>query len=95
LYPSISSFFFFRRFTHFILQPHFKGVYAIATAIVTKRVQALEREKELEELLKEQDSFIHLDTGGKSTEEIIADIKKNLGITKNTDLKEAKNESNQ
>jgi hypothetical protein len=67
---------------------YFKGVYAIATAIVTKRVQALEREKELEELLKEQDSFIHLDTGGKSTEEIIADIKKNLGITKNTDLKE-------
>ncbi len=67
---------------------YFKGVYATATTIVTKRKQALERQKQLEEQLKEDDSLNSLDMGGKTTEEIIADIKKNLGIIKNTDEKE-------
>ncbi len=63
---------------------YFKGIFAIATTIVTKRMQALERQREMEELLKEQHSLSHVDTDGKSTDEIIAEIKRNLGITKNT-----------
>jgi hypothetical protein len=66
---------------------YFKGVYAIATAIVTKRMQALERERELAELLQEKYSFDHGETDGKSPAEIIAEIKRNLGITKSPDGK--------
>jgi hypothetical protein len=62
---------------------YFKGIYAIATAIVAKRTQVLDRQRHLEELMKERDLFNSFDTGGKSTEEIIADIKRNLGIAKN------------
>jgi hypothetical protein len=72
---------------------YFKGIYAVATAIVTKRLQMLEREKQIQ-AMQEQYLFGSFNSDGKSTAEVIADIRKMLGITKDTDPKEPSHEPN-
>jgi hypothetical protein len=73
---------------------YFKGIYAVAMAIVTKRLQILEREKQMQKMMKEQNLFDSFTSDGKSTTEIRADIRKMLGITKDTDTKEPSHEPN-
>jgi hypothetical protein len=73
---------------------YFKGIYSIATAIITKRIQMLEREKQLKEMMKEEYLFDSSDNDGRSTAEVIADIRKMLGITKDADTEEPSHEPN-
>jgi hypothetical protein len=71
---------------------YFKGIYAIATAIITRRLQMLDKERQFQEILKEQYLF---DSGdGRSPAEVIADIRKMLRITKDGDTKEPSHEPN-
>ena len=73
---------------------YFKGIYAIATAIVTRRLQMLDKERQFQEILKEQYLFDSAASDGQSPEEVIADIRKMLGITKDGDTKEPSHEPN-
>jgi hypothetical protein len=72
---------------------YFKSIYAVATAIITKRLQMLEREKQIQ-AMQEQYLFDSFKSDGKSTTEVIADIRKMLGITKDTGTKEPSHEPN-
>lgn len=63
---------------------YFRGIYTTATARVIKRKQALERQYQLAELMKDSDSINPGDTEEKSTGEVIADIRRMLGIVRNT-----------
>lgn len=72
---------------------YFRGIYALSIAVVTKRIQGTERQRQLEELINEQE-IITLPLETKSTEEIIAEIKRTLGISKTAEAKETGQNTN-
>lgn len=73
---------------------YFRVKYTVAIGIITKRMQISEKQQQMEELIKEQYLLPVPEDTGKSTTEIIAGIRKKLGISEDKGFKEPTHEPN-